>query len=261
VPADMTTLLDDLRAESAVFDGMLAPLTEAGYLLATPATGWCIADQVSHLAFFDEAALLATTDPERFRASAAEQIASGAGPDQIAAVYRATPGPQLRSWLSTVRGNLLRSFAEMEPARRLPWYGPDMSAASAVTARLMETWAHGQDVADALGISREPTGRLRHIAHLAVAAIGFSFAIRGLTPPDQPIRVELAAPDGSQWAWGPEGVPDVVRSPALDFCLVVTQRRHPADTALATAGPLARQWIAIAQAFAGPPGPGRPRRG
>jgi uncharacterized protein (TIGR03084 family) len=261
LPADMTALLDDLRAESAVFDGMLAALSPAEYLQATPAVGWCIADQVSHLAFFDEAALLAATDPERFRADAAEQIASGAGPDQIAARYRSTPGPELRAWLATARGSLLDSFAAIEPGRRLPWYGPDMSAASSVTARLMETWAHGQDVADALGIIREPTSRLRHVAHIAVAAIGFSFAIRGLPPPDRPIRVELAAPDGSPWTWGPEGVPDVVRSPALDFCLVVTQRRHPADTALTTTGPLATQWIAIAQAFAGPPGPGRPPRG
>jgi uncharacterized protein (TIGR03084 family) len=257
----MAALLDDLRAESDVFDQMLAPLTPAEYLLATPAVGWCIADQASHLAFFDEAALQAATDPERFRADTAEQIASGIGPDQIAARYRATPGPQLRAWLTTARGNLLGGFAAIEPGRRLPWYGPDMSAASAVTARLMETWAHGQDVADTLGISREATSRLRHVAHIAVSTVGFSFAIRGLPLPDRPIRIELAAPDGSSWTWGPAGVPDVVRSPALDFCLVVTQRRHPADTALTTAGPLASQWIQIAQAFAGPPGPGRPPRG
>jgi uncharacterized protein (TIGR03084 family) len=253
----MTALLEDLRAESAVLDDMLAPLSPDEYLRPTPAVGWCIADQVSHLAFFDEAALLAATDPERFRAQVAEQMASGADPDQIAARYRTTPGPELRAWLTTARGDLLEGFAAIEPGRRLPWYGPEMSAASAVTARLMETWAHGQDVADALRMSREPTSRLRHVAHIAVSTIGFSFAIRGLPPPEQPIRVELAAPDGSRWTWGPEGVPDVVRSPALDFCLVATQRRHPADTSLTATGPLAEQWIAIAQAFAGPPGRGR----
>jgi uncharacterized protein (TIGR03084 family) len=132
-----------------------------------------------------------------------------------------------------------------------------MSAASAVTARLMETWAHGQDIADALSLTRPATARLRHIAHIGVAAIGFNFALHGLPAPDRPIRVELTAPDGAAWTWGPAGVPDVVRAPAIDFCQVVTQRRHRADTALTATGPAAQQWISIAQAFAGAPGPGR----
>jgi uncharacterized protein (TIGR03084 family) len=261
MPAEMTALLADLEAESAAFDAMIAPLSAEQYLLPTPAEGWCISDQVSHLAFFDEAALLAATDPSRFKIEAAQMMARGAGfPDEVAARHRATPGPELRSWLRRARSGLLAGFAAIDPVRRLPWYGPDMSAASAVTARMMETWAHGQDVADALEISRPPTARLRHIAHIGVSTVSFSFLLRGLPVPDQPIRVELAAPDGGTWAWGPAGADNVVRAPALDFCLVVTQRRHPADTAVVAAGPLAAQWIAIAQAFAGAPGPGRQPR-
>jgi uncharacterized protein (TIGR03084 family) len=262
MPIDMTALIADLGAESSVLDAMLAPLSQPQYLLPTPAAGWCIADQVSHLAFFDEAALLAATDPVRFRAEAAELIAAGAGfPDQIAARYRGTAGAELREWLAAARRNLLAGFAPIEPSRRLPWYGPDMSAASSVTARLMETWAHGQDIADTLGVDRPATGRLRHIAHIGVSTVGFSFALRRLPAPDQPIRIELTAPDGGHWTWGPADAANVVRGPALDFCLVVTQRRHPADTGLITTGPVARQWISIAQAFAGAPGPGRPPSG
>jgi len=262
MPIDMIALLADLDAESAALDEMLAPLGQAQYLLPTPAEGWCIADQVSHLAYFDEAALLAATDPDGFRAEAAQAIAIGAGfTDQVAARYRHTPGADLRAWLATARQDLLAAFTAIEPSRRLPWYGPDMSAASSVTARLMETWAHGQDIADTLGVTRPATARLRHVAHLGASTIGYSFALRGLPVPDQPIRIEVTGPDGDQWAWGPAGVPDVVRAPALDFCLVVTQRRHPADTALTATGPVARQWIPIAQAFAGPPGPGRPPSG
>ncbi|HXW88112.1 MAG TPA: TIGR03084 family metal-binding protein, partial [Streptosporangiaceae bacterium] len=178
-----------------------------------------------------------------------------------AARYRGTPGTELRDWLRAARRHLLTGFAAIEPSRRLPWYGPDMSAASSVTARLMETWAHGQDIADALGVTRQPTARLRHVAHIGVNTIGFSFALRSLPPPDQPIRVELTGPGGEEWTWGPPGADNVVRAPALDFCLVVTQRRHPADTALVAEGSLARQWISIAQAFAGAPGPGRPPSG
>jgi len=259
MPADMAALLADLDAETAALDAMIAPLAPDQYRQPTPAAGWCIADQVSHLAYFDEAALLAATDPGRFRAEAADLLRAGPGfPDDVAARYRDTPGPDLRAWLLRARRDLLAGFAPVEPSRRLPWYGPEMSAATSVTARLMETWAHGQDIADALGLTRPATERLRHVAHIGVAAIGFSFAARGLPAPDRPIRVELTGPDGSTWTWGPPGAPDVVRAPAVDFCLVVTQRRHRADTALTATGPTAQQWIAIAQAFAGAPGPGRP---
>jgi uncharacterized protein (TIGR03084 family) len=262
MPIDMTALLADLHAESSALDAMIAPLGQAQYKLPTPAAGWCIADQVSHLAYFDEAALLAATDPDRFRSEAAELIAHGAGsPDEVAARYRDTPGAELRAWLTRARRDLLAAFAAIEPSRRLPWYGPDMSAASSVTARMMETWAHGQDIADTLGVTRPVTGRLRHVAHIGASTIGFSFALRGLPPPGQPIRVELTGPAGEEWTWGPAHATDVVRGPALDFCLVVTQRRNRADTALTATGPLARQWISIAQAFAGAPGPGRPPSG
>ncbi len=261
MPVDMPALLADLEAESADFDAMIAPLSPQQYLQPTPAEGWCISDQVSHLAFFDEAALLAAIDPQRFKIESTQMMARGAAfPDEVAARHRTTPGPRLRAWLQRARRDLLAGFATVEPARRLPWYGPDMSAASSVTARMMETWAHGQDVADALEIARPPTARLRHIAHIGVSTIGFSFVLRGLAPPDLPIRVEVEAPDGAEWTWGPAGAANVVRATALDFCLVVTQRRHPSDTALVASGPAARQWISIAQAFAGAPGPGRQPR-
>ena len=163
MPADMAALLADLQAEFAELDMMIAPLSAEQYLTPTPAEGWCICDQVSHLAFFDEAALLAATDPQQFKIEAAQIMARGAGfPDAVAARYRATPGPELRDWFERARRELVAGFASVDPAARLPWYGPDMSAASSVTARLMETWAHGQDIADALGVSRSPTARLRH---------------------------------------------------------------------------------------------------
>jgi uncharacterized protein (TIGR03084 family) len=137
-----------------------------------------------------------------------------------------------------------------------------MGAMSFVSARLMETWAHGQDVADALGVTRAPTGRLRHIAHLGVRSRPFSYLVRGLSAPTDPVGVSLIGPSGETWMWDTEVAPvDHVHGPALDFCLVVTQRRHVADTDLEVQGPAAREWLAIAQAFAGPPGAGRPPRG
>jgi uncharacterized protein (TIGR03084 family) len=130
-----------------------------------------------------------------------------------------------------------------------------MSPASFATARLMEYWAHGQDVIDALGITRGPTHRLKHIAHLGVRTRGFSYAVRGLPVPEGEVRVTLQAPDGSTWQWGAGD--DAIEGTAEDFCLRVTQRRHRADTGLVATGPLADDWLDHAQCFAGPPTDGR----
>lgn len=125
------------------------------------------------------------------------------------------------------------------------------------TARIMETWAHGQDVADALGVHREPSARLRHVAHIGVRARDFAHAVHSLPAPAEEFRVELTAPDGQVWTWGPEDAAQRVSGSALDFCLLVTQRRHRDDCALVAVGPDAERWLDIAQAFAGPPGGGR----
>ena len=153
------------------------------------------------------------------------------------------------------RADLIATFAALDPRARLPWFGPAMSAASSLTARIMETWAHTQDIADALGVTREPTDRLRHVAHIGVGARAFSYAVHGKTPPAAEIRVELTGPDGTRWTWGPPEAENRVTGPALDFCLLVTQRRHRDDLALAIDGPAATEWMAIAQAFAGAAGP------
>jgi len=258
MPADITALLADLAAESAELDAILAPLPAVGWLAPTPADGWSIGDQVSHLAYFDQATLLSITDPDQFRAQAAVLTAGGDNfPDRIAAQFRHLGGAELLPWFQAARRALLDGYAAADPARRLPSFGPDMGLASSVTARLMETWAHAQDIYDALGIERAPTSRLRHVAHIGIGARAYSFAVRQLDPPTEPVRVELGAPDGSQWAWGPADAADRVTGPALDFCLLVTQRRHRDDVSLTVTGPAAAAWMAIAQAFAGAAGPGR----
>jgi uncharacterized protein (TIGR03084 family) len=255
------SLLDDLEAESAVLDGLLSELDSDGWELPTPAVGWAIRDQVSHLAYFDETCRRALVDPDGFRADAAALQARGpAFPDLVAAEHRGWPPDELLSWFRRTRADLLAAYATADPKARIPWYGTEMAAASAITARLMETWAHGQDVADALNATWPETARLRHIAHLGVRTLGHSFRLRGLDVPDRPVRVELRPPDDPQWTWGPEDAKDVVAGPAVDFCLVVTQRRNVLDTRLDVRGDVAATWLQIAQAFAGEPAHGRPPR-
>lgn len=258
MPVDMSELLGDLAAETADLRVLVAELDEAGWRTPTPAIGWTIGDQVSHLAFFDEAAITSATDPDRFRAELAGPAETGQlSTDDIAARHRGLAGADLLAWFDSARGRLIETFGGLDPAERLPWFGPPMSAASSVTARIMETWAHGQDIADALAATREPTRRLKHIAHIGVRALPFSFFVNGLAPPAEPVRVELDWSEGELWAWGPDDAANLVTGPALDFCLLVTQRRHRADTAIRARGQVAERWLGIAQAFAGPPGQGR----
>jgi uncharacterized protein (TIGR03084 family) len=251
---DMNALIGDIRAETADLEGFLGP---GVWDVPTPADGWTVRDQITHLAYFDDAAVRAMSDPERFRAEAREETDRGMSPDRLVAESRSLPGGEALAWFRRARDGLGKALAAADPAVRIPWYGPDMGLVSFATARLMETWAHGQDVVDGLGVVREPSDRLRHVAEIGVRALPWSFAVQGRPRPQAPVRVELTLPGGAPWTAGPEDAADVVRGPALDFCLVVTQRRHPADVDLAVSGPVAEEWISIAQAFAGPPGAGR----
>ncbi|POX46220.1 TIGR03084 family protein [Streptomyces sp. Ru71] len=260
--SDPTPVIDDLRDESDELDRLVAALSPEQWALATPAPGWTVAHQIAHLAWTDRSALLAVTDEDAFRALVAKALAApdtfvDEGAEEGAAL---APDTLLQRWREG-RTALDKALRAAPPGARFPWYGPPMAAASMASARLMETWAHGQDVADALGVRRPPTDRLRHVARLGVRTRDFAFGVRGLPVPAGEFRVELRAPSGDLWTYGPEDAPQRVTGPALDFCLLVTQRAHRADLALRAEGPDADAWLDIAQAFAGPPGAGRPPQG
>ena len=250
----------DLAAEHADLDAIVGGMDEDAWGLPTPAPGWSVADQIGHLAVSDVSATVALSDPEAFEAEVAA-LRVGRGLEDWLESHLDEPrrfGPSdLLAWWRSSRASLLAALETADPAARVPWYGPPMSAVSFASARLMETWAHGQDVADALGVTRLPTARLRHVAHIGVRAMPWSFRVHGLGIPESGVRVELRSPDRDLWVWGDDDDDDVVRGSALDFCLVVTQRRHPDDARLEVRGRVAEQWIGVAQAFAGPPGTGR----
>lgn len=253
-------LAGDVRDETGELTEVLDGLRDSDWDAPTPADGWSVRDQVTHLAHFDDAAALSLRDPDAFRRQVATEIeVDGARfPDAVAERNRHLAGPECRAWFSRARDALLAAYLGADPAARLPWYGPDMSIPSSITARLMETWAHGQDIRDALGIPARPSARLRHIADLGVRTFGFAFGQRGLPVPADPVAVSLTGPGGESWTWGPADAASLVSGDALDFCLVVTQRRNAADTALRVEGDAARRWIDIAQAFAGQPTDPRP---
>jgi uncharacterized protein (TIGR03084 family) len=251
-------IIDDLRDESDAVDALVAPLDPYGWARPTPAPGWTVAHQIAHLLWTDRVALTSITDETAF----SEQLtAAAADPlgfvDKAADELALTPADQLLAQWRQARTQLHTALRGVAEGRKLLWFGPPMSAASMATARLMETWAHGLDVADALGAVAAPSARLKSIAHLGVRTRDFAFTVHGLTPPAEPFRVELTAPDGTLWTWGPEDADQRVTGSALDFCCLVTQRRPRAELDVVAHGGDAARWLEIAQAFAGPPGRGR----
>ena len=251
-------IVTDLRAESDDLDALVAALPADAWATPTPAPRWAIAHQIAHLLWTDRVALTAVTDETGFAdvLSAAATNPAGfvdAGAEELAAT---PPAELLADWRVT-RGRLHEALLTVPDGRKLPWFGPAMSAASMATARLMETWAHGLDVADALGVDRAATGRLRSIAHIGVRTRDYAFIVNNLTPPSEPFLVELRGPAGDTWSWGPPDAAQRVTGSAEDFCFLVTQRRPRNTLDITAVGADARRWVEIAQAFAGPAGPGR----
>jgi uncharacterized protein (TIGR03084 family) len=267
-------VLDDLIAEQGALDAVVADLAPEQWLLATPSPRWSIADQIGHLTYFDRTAALAIVDPAAFaehKEGAFRRYGDPLDGDALTLGEFRTLGrdAQLAAWREG-RAALAEAAGGLAEGARVDWYGPSMSAKSFLTARLMEAWAHGQDIVDtvahATGVSgarlRPDTHRLRHVAQLGVITRGWSYAVRGDTPPDTPISVTLTAPSGAIWEWGTPDDPaaDSITGPAGDFCRVVTQRRHVDDTELSVRGAAARDWMLKAQAFAGDPSDGPPAR-
>ena len=257
---NLADLLEDLLDEQASLDEIVTPLDERDWDLPTASPRWSVTDQIGHLCYFDGAAVQAIRDPEAFSSEArrmmeASLVSETSGDDFTLGEFRTlSVGDRLERWRSN-RRRLAEAAGTLGERDRVSWYGPSMGAKSFVTARLMEVWAHGTDVCDTVGAHREPTHRLRHVAQLGYITRAWTYINRGRSAPEADVWVELTAPSTEIWTWGDaEAAGDnAVRGPALDFCLVVTQRRHVADTGLEVTGEHATDWLSKAQAFAGPP--------
>jgi uncharacterized protein (TIGR03084 family) len=240
--------LPDLLAEGDELDALIS--AQADWSKPTPAVGWTIAHQIAHLAVADANVLIAIRTPEAFDTVLKHAEAAGSqAADLDAAEGAAKLRPELLQQWRTGRAELAAALRDLPPDHEFPWFGSQLNAALMVPLRLMETWAHGQDVFDAAGVSRRPTSRLQHVALLGVIGRELSFYAAQLPPPAEPFRVELTAPDGQTWAWGPEVAAQRVQGSALDFCLRVTHRRPRAQTDLTAVGEDAQKWLDIARVF------------
>jgi uncharacterized protein (TIGR03084 family) len=257
---ELDAVLSDLEREGEHLEEIV---TRRGVCFAepTPARGWTIGHQIGHLLWSDRLSLLACRDAAGF-ARQAETI----GPDPTTTLDAHAGAQADRAAVELVqkwrqeRADLLRVLSQLPAGSRVPWFGPTVSAAEMASTRIMETWAHGLDITDALCLEPTPTARLRHIAEMGVRTRDFAFSVRGRRSPWRAFRIELGAPDGDCWTWGPAGAADRITGSALDFCMLVAQRRHRDDLDLVATAGMADQWMDIAQVFAGPPGPGRSAR-
>ncbi|MCZ7525378.1 MAG: TIGR03084 family metal-binding protein [Acidimicrobiia bacterium] len=259
---EMAALVEDLTAEEQALDDLVAGLPDEDWERPTPSPGWAVRDQIGHLSFSEHLAAMAAADPEAFGARLSEALADLPAFERRTKeeFHAGSPAELLERWREQRRATVDAVLAH-DPKDRIPWVASAMSPRSFLTARLMETWAHGQHVRDGLGLPPSESPRLRQVADLGVRTRRFSFTNRGMEPPEGEVRVELTAPDGEVWAWGPEDAPDRITGPAVDFCLVVTQARHVDDTRLETEGEGATEWMRHAQVFAGPPTQGPPPGG
>jgi uncharacterized protein (TIGR03084 family) len=266
-----TTLpqIADLDAEAGEFDRLLAGLPPGDWSRATQFKQWTIDDIVRHLHMGDRMALASATDEEAFVALMVDiQARRATGLSRIEETRQrmgALQGPLLRErWRATLR-ELCGVLAAKPPETRLKWSGPDMGLRMFATARQREVWAHAQAIYDLQGQERPaPSPRLRNIAEIGVRTFGWTFRVHERAVPGTVPHVRLDGPGGAIWEWNDGNAADVVSGDAVAFCQVVTQTRNVADTTLEAKGPVAKEWMSIAQCFAGPPetppAPGTRRR-
>ncbi|WP_433241367.1 TIGR03084 family metal-binding protein [Streptosporangium sp. CA-135522] len=255
---ELDEVLKDLAAEGDEIDRMVADLDASQWALPTPAPGWTVAHQIAHLAFIFRLAGTAASDAEAFKAliAGAEENFDGAVNAALADYAGDSPEVLLSRWRAE-RAHTVEALAAVPPGETVPWLVNPLPPIILACAGIMEQFAHGQDIADALGVRREFTDRIRHLVIFAVLTRDFGYLSRGLTPPETEFRFELTGPSGEVWAFGPEDSAEKVSGPAADFCLLVTRRRHRDDLAVVASGSEADHWLDIAQAYRGPAGAGR----
>lgn len=258
----MITEAEDFMQESNALHDLLAPVAVAGYALPTKFKNWTIDDILQHLHLFNLAAMYSLREPERFVELYADlNRRRGGGLSTVAATNEMLDGVRGRTLLRLWREGFIDTaavFSQADPRQRVKWVGPDMSARSSISARLMETWAHAQAIYDLLGIVRENTNRIRGIAVIGVNTYEWTFRNRGENAPLPRPHVVLTAPSGAIWRWNDPSEEDRIEGLAEEFCQVVTQTRNIADTGLNVRGEPATRWMAVAQCFAGPVEPPPP---
>ena len=250
---------EDFRAESQALFNLLERIEPGRFVETTQFKEWTINDVLQHLHFWNEMARLQIEDEEELSSRLSQVMKEGASLREFEKRFLGglAGNALLKSWQEEFN-RTAKVFAKADPKARLKWAGPDMSARSSITARLMETWAHGQEIYDHLGVERENKDRIQNIVVLGVNTFNWTYKTRGEQPPGEMPELRLTAPSGEVWTYGTPSSSGLIEGTAADFCQVVTQTRNIADTALNVTGDIAEDWMSKAQCFAGAPNPPPP---
>ncbi len=248
---------DDFLEDSRQLLTLMQDKSKAHYSKQTQFKNWTINDVIGHIHIFNFAANLSLTAPKKFLEFILPikmVISNGCSSLEVQKTWLAgASGPELlEKWWSEVE-KVSYNFSHVDPKQRLKWVGPDMSARSSITARQMETWAHGHEIFDVLGKERVEHDRIKNIVHLGIATFEWTFKNRRLPIPRKVPFVKLLSPSGKSWEWNTPSETSRIEGTATDFVSVVTQTRNVLDTDLKLTGKVAKQWLSIAQCFAGPP--------
>ena len=258
VITELPAVISDLAAEAAQIDALVADLDRTDWARETPATGWTVAHQVAHLSFVFRLAGTAASDAGAFAAMTAQAAEDFDGAvNAVLSTYPLDDPEKLLARWRADRDFAVEKLAAAPADQPVPWLVRPIPPGVLACAGMMEVLAHGQDIADALGVAPERTDRIGHVAGFAALTWEFGYQSRGLTPPDTEFAYELTSPSGQKWEFGPPGAEQVITGDAVDFCLLVTRRRHRDDLDVTAVGADADHWLDIAQAYRGPAGPGR----
>lgn len=254
-------VIADLVADAEDVDRMIAGLSESQWTLPTPAEGWTVAHQVGHLAFVFRIAGLAAGNPEGFKALT-QRIGAGFGAFDKAVnaaldEYLVLSREALVARWRAERDAGVAALAAVPDGTLVPWLVRPIPAAVLCAAGMTELLAHGQDIADALGVERQYTDRIKRIVGFVVHTWDFGYQSNDLTPPVEQFRFEITAPSGAQWVFGPADATQTITGSAVDLCLLAGRRRHHEDLGLVATGEDAKAWLELAQAYRGPAGKGR----
>jgi uncharacterized protein (TIGR03084 family) len=248
--AGLRALLDDLAAEEHELVDLVRGIRADDWLRPTPARGWDVRDTISHLADTDDMVIATATGAP---GALAERVAGSASGEDVTfrgVLYgRRRSGSAVCAWFEASTTALHEMFLGLEPGARVPW-GIGMQPPSLVTARIMETWAHGLDVHTALGVASRDTDRLAHVAWLATRALPYAYSVAGREPPGDPLRVELTLPSGAAWSTGPTDAANRITGSAGEYCRVFVHRLPLSDAkTLRAEGPAATDALRVARAY------------